>query len=302
MITSVDKEIKKIYYKGSKKSLFVNILLVSLIAVISGCTIGMWILGRDKGTDLYNIDTNNLYDNVVLIKEESLSKTPIELGAKKCAALAIYTTNNEPSVQMVGEGKVVSMGVTQKIKTKTVKQNGKIFYENVSVSNLVSATNRFYLENNVITRIKGSVKGNTVNWNGGSSTMTVEQYKETMGVDIAEYMCYIISSKTITSNSEVALNDEGNYEFTFTLDKVSSVINYVKNMKETGGLGDYPKFNEDISVKIVMDSNYRILTFSCTENYKVKKGIWVNAVGDLVNTFTYDQNFAIPNKSEPTTM
>ena len=47
-------------------------------------------------------------------------------------------------------------------------------------------------------------------------------------------------------------------------------------MKETGNLGDYPKFNEAISVKIVMDSNYRILTFSSSENYKVKKGIWVN--------------------------
>ena len=203
---------------------------------------------------------------------------------------------------MVGEGKVVSMGVNQKIKTRTVKQNGKIFYENVSVSSLVSATNRFYLENDVITRIKGTVKGSTVNWNGGSSTMTIDQYKETMGVDINEYVSYIISTKTITSNSEVVLNDDGNYEFTFTLDKVTSVINYVKNMKETGNLGDYPKFNEDISVKIVMDSNYRILTFSSSENYKVKKGIWVNAVGDLTNVFTYDQNFAIPNKSEPTTM
>lgn len=302
MIAPVDKEIKKITYKGSKKSLFVNLLLVVLIAVISGITIGMWILSKDGSGDLYNVDSSALYDNVAVIREESLTKTPVEMGATKCAVLAIDTTYNASNVQMVGVGKVVSMGVTQKINTKTIKQNNKFFYENVSVSSLVSATNRFYLENDIITRIKGSVKGNTVNWTGATSTLTKEEYKQLMGVQITDFMSYIISSKTITYGSDVVLNESGNYEFTIKLDKVTSVVNYVKNMKETGGLGDYPKFNEDINIKIVMDSNYRILTFTSNENYKVKKGIWVDAVGDLTNTFTYDGNFVVPNKTDPTSL
>ena len=157
MIAPVDKEIKKITYKGSKKSLFVNLLLVVLIAVISGITIGMWILSKDGSGDLYNVDSSALYDNVAVIREESLTKTPVEMGATKCAVLAIDTTYNASNVQMVGVGKVVSMGVTQKINTKTIKQNNKFFYENVSVSSLVSATNRFYLENDIITRIKGVI-------------------------------------------------------------------------------------------------------------------------------------------------
>ena len=170
----------------------------------------------------------------------------------------------------------------------------------MSVSSFVKAANRFYLKNDSITRVKGNVNGSTVTWNGANSTLTRDEYKETMGLDIYEYMSYIISSKTVLESSEVTKLDDGNYIFTLTLDKVSSVINYVKNMKETGALGDYPRFKSNISVEIVMDSNYRILTFKSDEEYEVKKGVWMSAVGTLTNTFTYDQDFVIPGTNQHT--
>lgn len=300
MKTSLDKEIKKISYKENKRAVFINILIVALIAVISGYFIGMWIVGRGSTDGLYDIDTTSLYDNVIAIRDEASGKSPIELGAIKCAVLAIDTTGQQERVQVIGEGKVLSMGVTQNIKARQFRMGDKVLFENVSISSFVKATNRFYLKNGSITRVKGNVSGSTVSWNGATSTLTREEYKNTMGLDIYEYMSYIISSKTVVDSSEVTRLEDGNYEFTLTLDKVNSVINYVKNMKETGGLGDYPRFKTNISIKIVMDSNYRILTFTSNEEYEVKKGVWMPAVGTLTNTFTYDQDFVIPTTNDKT--
>lgn len=297
---AVDKKLSKIIYKESKKSIFVNILIIALVGMLSGVAIGLKIVNSGSTGDMYDIDPDTLYDNVLTIKEESNSKNPIELGAVKSAVLAIDTTFNEECVQVIGSGKVVSMGVTQSIQAKQIRLNDTSFFENVSVSSFVKAANRFYLKNGTIQKIKGNVSGNTVTWNGATSNLTEDEYRETMGLGINEYMSYVISSKTVTSSSDVSLNTDGNYEFSLKLDKVKSVVNYVVNMKETGGLGDYPKFSEDISIKIVMDSNYRILSFTSDEKYKVKKGMWMDAVGTLTNTFSYDGNFVIPNVSEKT--
>ena len=301
MKTSLDKEIKKISHKESKKAVFINILIVALLAIITGYYIGSWIINSKDTDGLYDIDTSTLYDNVVAIRDESNNKSPIELGATKCAVLAIDTTGNQERVCVVGEGEVLSMGVTQGIKAKQIRMYDNVLFENVSVSSFVKAANRFYLKNNTITRVKGNVSGSTVTWNGANSTLTREEYKETMGLDIYEYMSYIISSKTVVEESAVTMVGD-NYTFTITLDKVNSVINYVKNMKETGSLGDYPRFKSNITVEIVMDSNYRILTFKTNEEYEVKKGVWMPAVGTLTNTFSYDQDFTIPGVQDNTTI
>ena len=300
MKTSLDKEIKKITHKESKKAVFINILIVSLIAIITGYFIGSWIINSNNTDGLYDMDTDLLYDNVLAIKEEANRKSPIELGAIKCAVLAINVTSEQERVSVSSVGQVVSMGVTQGIKAKQIRMYDQVLFENVSVSSFVKAANRFYLKNDSITRVKGNVNGSTVTWNAGNSILTRDEYKETMGLDIYEYMSYIISSKTVVDSSEVSRLENGNYTFTLTLDKVNSVINYVKNMKETGSLGDYPRFKSNISVEIVMDSNYRILTFKTDEEYEVKKGVWMSAVGTLTNTFSYDQDFVIPGTNENT--
>ena len=300
MNPSLDKEIKKISYHESKKSVFINICIIALVAIISGYFIGSWIMSLGSTDGLYDIDANSLYDNVVAIRDEASGKTPIELGAVKCAVLAIDTTGQEERVQVIGEGHVLSMGVTQNILAKQVRMGDKVMFENVSISSFVKATNRFYLKNNAITRVQGNVKGNSVVWNGATSTMTKEQYKELMGLEIYDYMSYIISSKTVITASDVTTTDDGNYTFNLTIDKVNGVVNYVKNMKETGGLGDYPRFSDNVSIEIVMDSNYRILKFKSDEKYEVKKGVWMAATGTLTNTFSYDQDFVIPATSENT--
>lgn len=302
MKTDLDKQINKISYKESKKAVFINILIIALVAILSGYFIGNWIISKDNTDGLYDIDTNSLYDNVLTIREEANGKSPIELGATKCAVLAIDTTGKQEYVQVIGDGRVLSMGVTQNIKAKQIRKGNEVFFENVSISSFVKATNRFYLKNGSITRIKGNVSGSNVVWNGSSTTMTPDEYKSLMGASIYDYMSYIISSKTVVDSSEVTTTEDGNYKFTLTLDKVNSVIEYVKNMKETGGLGDYPRFTENVSIEIVMDPNYRILTFTSNEKYEVKKGVWLAATGTLTNTFTYDENFAIPEVSENTAL
>lgn len=298
MKAAVDKKVGSITYREGKRSVFVNLLIIALVAVLSGFAVGMILSSMMAGDDRYNFDSSGLYDNVVLIREEAEGKAPNEISATKACILAFDTTFNCSDVCVKGTGSVVSMGVTQKIKALTIRKGSQIFKENVSVSSIVKAADRFYQDGDNVKRVKGNVSGSTVSWNGSNSAMTSEEFKEMMGGYINEYMGYIVSSKTVKSESQVTKNNEGYYEFTLILDYVKSVVNYVKSMKETGGLGDYPMFTQDIEIKLVIDSNYRIISFTSNEKYKVKKGVWVEAKGTLTNTFTYDGDYSIPPVSE----
>ena len=299
MKSVANKQIKKIQYRSSERQLLVNILIVAMVGIFTGFLIGMWFVANKVDDSMYDgLTEAMLVDNVVLIKEEANGKTPTQLGGVKSAVLAFDTTFNYPVVQVEGTGAVVAMGVNQAIKSKTVRLNDKIFLEKVRVSSFVKAADRFYLENNSIKGVKGNVSGSTVTWNGKTSTLSPEEYESLMGGNLNEYTKLIVSSKTAVSSTEVK-EENGCYTFTLTLDKVKSVINYVKSMKETGGLSAYPVFNTNIELQLTIDSNYKLIKLVSKENYTAKMGpINAKSSGTLTNTFTYDGDFVIPEVSQ----
>ncbi len=127
----------------------------------------------------------------------------------------------------------------------------------------------------------------------------MDEYKAKYNSTLNEYMKYIISSKTVNNATEVTKNAEGNYVFTLTLDKSKSVVNYVKTMKDTGGLSEYPNFTSDPIVTLTIDEQYRIIEFKSTETYNAKIGIiTAGSSATLTNTFTYDQDFVIPGVND----
>ena len=299
MKSVANKQIKKIKYRSSDRQAFINLVIVIVIGIFSGFLIGMWFVANKVDDSMYDgLTEAMLVDNIVLIKQESSGKNPMQLGAVKSAVLALDTTYNYPVVQVEGVGSVNAMGVNQAIKAKTVRLNDKIFLENVSVSSFVKAADRFYLENGSIKWVKGNVNGSTVTWNGSTSTLTPQSYENLMGGSLNEYTKLIVSSKTVVNESSV-VEENGVYTFTLKLDKVKSVINYVKSMKETGGLSGYPVFNANIELQLTIDSNYRLIKMVSKENYTAKMGpINAKSSGILTNTFTYDGNFAIPTVGE----
>ena len=264
----------------------------------------MYLVGNQLDPNRYNFDVASLQDNVAEIRTESNSKTPIELGAIKCGALAFDTTFKAERVKIEGKGlvkaKAMGMIVNQTIDALTIRVRDRIYFENISVSRFAKAINRFYAINDDIEHYEGSLSGSTVSWKQSpvNDIKTMDEYQAKFSCTLTDYMTYIVSSKTVVSESAVTIDENGNYSFELELDKSKAVVNYVKNMKATGGLSEYPDFTSNPKIKITMDANYRILVFTSNETYDVKMGITASSVATLTNIFSYDEDFAIPAKTD----
>ena len=298
------KSVEIIPLLPGKKRVMINVLAMALIGVITGFGIGMYFVSHQLDPNRYNFDVSSLQDNVAEIRLEANGKTPVELGATKSCVLAFDTTFKMERLQIVGKGlvKAKALGVTvnQTIDALTIRVNDKIYFENISVSKFAKAINRFYAVDDTIEHYQGEISGNTVSW--GQNPLTdiknMDEYQAKYSCTLTDYMTYIVSSKTVVSESSVEIDENGNYVFELELDKSKSVVNYVKNMKATGGLSEYPDFTSNPIITLTIDSNYRILTFKSRETYDAQMGITASSVGTLTNTFSYDQDFTIPAKTD----
>lgn len=303
---AIKKEARKNAPPMMNKTTLVNLLIVCMVGLVTGVSVGIYLRPRSVDPSRYNFEVSELMDDVSAIRTESATKSPEQLGAIKCCVLAFDTTFNCPRVSVVGVGSVKSSGITQSINARTIRMNDQIFYENVSVSSLVKALNRYYVDGQDIKHYGGSKDGNTINWStahdntGEDDIKTVEQYKSKFGSTLNEYMTYIVSSKTVVTASGVTVNSEGNYVFNLTLDKSKSVVNYVKTMKATGNLKSYPDFTSNPEISVEMDAQFRIVKFTSYEKYSVFVLGENKSVGTLTNTFTYDQDFEIPAITDKT--
>ena len=183
----------------------INIIAMALIGVITGFCVGMYLVGNQLDPNRYNFDVASLQDNVAEIRTESNRKTPIELGAIKCGALAFDTTFNAERVKIEGKGlvkaKAMGMIVNQTIDALTIRVRDRIYFENISVSRFAKAINRFYAINDDIEHYEGSLSGSTVSWNQSpvNDIKTMDEYQAKFSCTLTDYMTYIISSKTVVS-------------------------------------------------------------------------------------------------------
>lgn len=304
MRAKVNKTVEIVPLLPGKKRIMINIISMALIGVITGFCIGMYLVGNQLDPNRYNFDVASLQDNVAEIRTESNSKTPIELGAIKCGVLAFDTTFKAERVKIEGKGlvkaKVAMMTVNQTIDALTIRVRDRIYFENISVSKFAEAINRFYAINDDVEHYEGSLSGSTVSWNQSpvNDIKTMDEYQAKFSCTLTDYMTYIVSSKTVVSESAVTIDENGNYFFELELDNSKAVVNYVKNMKVTGKLSEYPDFTSNPKIKITMDANYRILVFTSNETYDAKMGITASSVATLTNIFSYDEDFAIPAKTD----
>lgn len=304
MKAKVNKTVEIVPLLPGKRRIMINIIAMALIGVITGFCVGMYLVGNQLDPNRYNFDVASLQDNVAEIRTESNSKTPIELGATKCGVLAFDTTFKAERVKIEGEGlvKAKAMGVTvnQTIDALTIRVRDRIYFENISVSRFAKAINRFYATNDDVEHYEGSLSGSTVSWKQSpvNDIKTMDEYQAKFSCTLTDYMTYIVSSKTVVSESAVTIDENGNYVFELELDKSKAVVNYVKNMKVTGKLSEYPDFKSNPKIKITMDANYRILVFTSNETYDVKMGITASSVATLTNIFSYDEDFTIPAKTD----
>ena len=127
----------------------------------------------------------------------------------------------------------------------------------------------------------------------------LNDYKNTVGVPVTSFVGYIVSSKTVLnvndSAKKVSLeNGETGYEFSLQLNAITSVLNYVKQMKDMSQLPDYPAFT-DITLNVVVDEEFRFIQIETLEHYSVNyMGINAKCTGTLVEKFEYGKTNIIP--------
>lgn len=132
-----------------------------------------------------------------------------------------------------------------------------------------------------------------------SEKMSVENYELQNGSLPNELTPYIISAKTVSSETNtkesIEYNEaDGTYTFTMSLDKQTSVINYSKQVRRTGGLSGYPEF-EYVNFTVTIDENWNLKSFTIQEKYyALKMGAKANCNGVLNYTVTINNDVQMP--------
>ncbi len=302
-IEELDTSPEKTEKPQKSKKVLTICICVGVLAV--GATLGT-ILGKlffgGQAYDYSKIDQNDLYDDQIELMKRydndrglnDLVKYTTNYTEYELANIGFNKIAEHDYHTVIGVGLVNAMGVKQTIRSYGVTDKTKYFFENLSNSKIVHVAKRFYQEDeNIVTYTGHDVSTKKATWDENDKVeQTIEEYAEQWGRDMSKPTVYIISSKTVLeSNSEIKDNK---VYIDLELDSKKSVINYVKQMKMTSDLEEYPVFSK-VHFQVVLDEQLNLLETHASESYKVKKGVWASATGNLDEIHTYDTHVAIPD-------
>lgn len=315
----VDEEKKKYEKVSFLRRMRTSIILIFL-GIFTGSGLGVWYYNNILRVNVdydslfeesykYDTDYDELFSrNFNLTNEDEYSnwkivadannKTPLLLSPADNFALAEWNANHASTFAVVGHGKVLTLGVSQGIYSARKYDGTSYAFESIS-SGVVSvvSTSVYKKGSNEIKMYNGSnVQGDTATWKYDSS-LTYDEYIDAVGNKPSVVQPYIISSKTITSSSDVTYDEESeSYSFTLVLDNVLSVIRYARQVKKTGGLGSYPEFSK-ITQTITIDKNWNFISIDVREEYSaVAFGMKVGCSGSLLNIFSFNGDVEMPVK------
>ena len=307
---ALEKERKQI----SRKRSILNFALVAIIGIGSGLFLGSWysyaflsntvdhssfseaaLLDNLDDTIKKAIKSNKLTDSdkqnwVQIAKQKGV--TPKNLNTYENVALAEFNLKNADTYIMYGTGKVETVANQTVYSVK--RFDGKTYmFESIS-KGLLTVADAFVMEkgSNTVTKISGNnVSAEHADWTGTKTTISTTEFKENNGSLPSDAIAYLISSKTTKSSSaitETTIEGKKHYSFELTLDPISSVVNYVKQVKQTSGLSDYPSF-DNITLSFTIDEDWNFVKFNIVENYRVPYGgLKPKCKGTLNYTFQFN--------------
>ncbi len=318
---------KKLQRRRSWKRTTVKVLAVMMVGVASGVMLGNWyknyltglafdysnykleeyemnriaVLNSISGS---NAQSENDFSNLVATLK-SAGKTPKNLSASQNFALAEYTASLATSYSAVGIGKVATIA-TQDI-TSSKKFDGKTYtFESLS-KGLLTIANCAVMDvgSSSVTVLKGSdlrLDGETgvyeATWAASGTQYPLKKYVELNGLEPSRLLPYVISSKTILEEASVEIVDgvweeKPVFEFTVNLDPVTSVLRYYKQVMQTSGLKDAPKF-DDVSIKFLIDADWNLVRTEVVEHYTVIYGVPAGCTGTLNTTYVFNEQVTLP--------
>ena len=77
------------------------------------------------------------------------------------------------------------------------------------------------------------------------------------------------------------------------LNPITSVLNYAKQVRRTGGLGSFPEF-ENVTFSVIMDGDWNLKSFKIVENYSAVQGIRAKCAGELNYIVTVNCEVEMP--------
>lgn len=295
------KREKKTYQKGEKKqkkrvvtkkgkvkevtktSFIIIMLMVCATSLLLGTKLGNYYIQTYLVKPDYSLYTEEqLLDNISKIKAEG--KLPTELSPLQAFLYAEHSMNDLPwRVDKVGE--IQNTFANQRIYGTSFYDGEVLTQESISLG-FKNVASKIIIEpnGNSLSYIEPEkINGENVTWKS-SEERTVEDYREEWGVHPDKLFGYVVSSKTLTKATEWQVDGEG-YTASISLDPVTSVILYVKQMEKMSGLSA-PTF-EYINITFTMDENYKFQEVKIEEKYAVSVGLKVTCVGVLDYVFTY---------------
>lgn len=285
--------------------------ILMFLGIFVGCGLGVWYFNSELRIDVnYDIDPTPYFYDIASIMNSTLGitnedefenflsqansqgKKPTDFTPAENFALAEYHSSLASSWTAIGYGEIQTV-LTQSLYSEKKYNGEKATFVNISMSSLVKVAKCYeYFDNASSVNVFNGQdpQKDTATWNA-SGEKSVSEFKNEMGNLPNVIQPYIISDKTIidgNDKSNVVYDDlTGNYSFTIKLDTVSSVLYYVRQVKATGGLGEYPKFYS-IEQTITIDKDWNLVSIEIKDKYDAIVGIKASCTGYLKNYYTFN--------------
>lgn len=206
------------------------IILTLVLAVTSTLFAGC------GGSALPNVNSDE--DRIIT---QQVTVPPTEYNAKKAVYATIGRLSKYSTYKATSSGTSVAavsglFDYVQKTDCVTIKHGDEFYSESKSSSKLVSV------------RHEAFAKGDNIAYrnNGGKiSNSSALAYKEVYGVTPDKLLSgHVFNDETIMY-AKATITENGDYEIEIVLDKDKGNVLLLKQMKEFGGLKDYPVFTDD---------------------------------------------------------
>jgi hypothetical protein len=275
---------------------------------ICGCILSAALVASSAGVLYACGDKPQLNENfegrTVCYELPTDGSSPEEHSGVENIGYMAYRLKNQTNYYSLMEGTVDTI-INQSVTTHKQYHDGIMIATDISISSLIKTAKQLcYVGDSVLWReaAKGAGEWDGLNteWKTGEPMhVTTTDFKNRYGMPATEFSVYILNEDTIEESGDVVNNGDGTYSQTFRLstDGEKAVYYYRQQMRETGGLDEWPEY-ESITVTYTFDSTWQILQSHMQESYKAKMVMSVGCTAEYVTTYEYNTDKAITDDYE----
>ncbi len=301
---------KKVVKKSFKQRMrTLGILLV--LGVFTGSGLGVWYFnsvlrsnvdyGKYDVSD-YIVSADEVLEGVfgissdqsnwlesIRASEQYRDYSPLDLSPAQNFILAEFNATLANNFHAEGNG-VVSTIATQSVYSEKNYDGNRYTFESISKGLMsIAICSAMDKGANSVELYSGSdIEPNDAVW-GEPEIYSSDDYIELAGSTPDAIQPYIISDKTILSQTEVVYDEAtGYYSFTMELDPVTSVLRYARQVRQTSGLSSYPEF-DTVTQTITIDGDWNLVSIDVHETYSVVAfGIPASCTGTLLTYYYFN--------------